>query len=356
MIVRLILGIIFFTFILSTGFLTETSIVSIAPDIGSTSPLNTYLYGTSEIFQLSSSRWRVETIDSIWILEGYDKAAYIVIGPDKPFTDDEIAFIKELLSEGRLNILIADETEISNSLISMVSGIALGINPIIRLNQSGGWEYIYRFECRGYGGGLGSKASLIHIYGEGWTPICRALGVYRYGSTYVVNPIVAAYKDIGNGSRIIVISDSSICINYIVRELGSGYGNPDICMELIRLISSDGQIPILFDVSHYRYADISTSQVINGLKTFLLLSSYLLRYVGSSVDTLTLYISGFIVSIVAVHLIFKGYIEPKAYSMDEMDRMIIKRIAKKVYGKRLPLMEARINKFTGLWRRGGGDG
>ena len=226
--------------------------------IYSTSPKNPSPYGTSKLYAEASKRWKTVIIDDVGRLEAYnDRIVYIVIGPDKPFTSKEISVIKKLASEGRLNILIADETTISGTLVSSMTGARIAPSILTDPGKRLGYTFIIDIECMDAGRGLASRTSYIDSIPINATPICMARGTYKAGEIEVENPAIGIYYR-GGGYEAIVIADSSMCANFMTTESPwNRGGNMHICMSIIEKLAGNTSTIIAFDAGHYEGSDIT---------------------------------------------------------------------------------------------------
>ena len=207
----------------------------------STSPLNPGPGGTSSFVE-DLDKWYNVVLGNTSTLEGLRvRATYLIIGPDTPLNDNEIEIIVKLVKAGRLNLLIADETANTRRLLR-----ALGLPPMdgTVYNESvkgGGWEFMVKIACEGH---------------EAWAS--RAVRVPRGPG----GEGVCSYKNDGtaavlyniNGSRVLIVGDSSIFANYLYNGYDGLKPSRNVALFLARLAAGDSRSePVIVDSSHYSY-------------------------------------------------------------------------------------------------------
>ncbi len=204
----------------------------------SPSPYNPGLGGLTEYVESLKHRYRVYLGTPLKVgFEG--KASYLIIGPDIPFTKSESARIAGLVRSGRLNLLVADETTTTQTLLKAL-GLP-GLDGTI-LNESisgGGWEFIVSIRCNDQTA-YASKAVRVP-QGMGGRVICR----YGDGS-----PAAVLYNI--NGSRVLVVGDSSIFANYLYLGYGALTPTKNIDRYLTSIVAGNTRI-LIVDDSHYTY-------------------------------------------------------------------------------------------------------
>ncbi|GBF08954.1 hypothetical protein apy_06790 [Aeropyrum pernix] len=214
----------------------------------STSPSNPSVFGASGFYEAAREAYGAVLVRSIGELEelaveGGASIVYVVIAPDKPFTYEEYLVLSSLASQGRLKILVMDETIVSNWLLERLVGARVSGEELVVPGASGGWQYIVDVDCGPLGRGLASKPSFIEEAAGGDT-ICTAdiAGEER----------VLAVKIERGGFKALVVADSSMCANFMLDPPPwLGGGNKGLCLGLLGLLVEPGDI-VVFDDAHYK--------------------------------------------------------------------------------------------------------
>ncbi|MCE4625881.1 MAG: hypothetical protein F7C35_08505 [Desulfurococcales archaeon] len=203
----------------------------------SSSPLNRGPGGTSTFFSTIKGMYNVElgNVSSI----GGEKSLFIIIGPDVPFTPEEAGRIADLVKRGSIDLLLADETNLTSKILE-----ELGLNPFgpMVLNSSNPISpYIVGIKC-GNTSALTTKAAVAPLRGDG-----KVLCKYANGE-----PAAILYEV--NGSRVVIVGDSSIFANYEFDEgvLGSP-ATRRIALFLVEEAMSSKDERVIMEVSHYLY-------------------------------------------------------------------------------------------------------
>ena len=204
----------------------------------STSPLNTYIWGSSSYAHLlARAGYRVYlggVDDAARLAEG-QPVLYIVVGPDKPFTEREALEVRRLVEEGRLNLLVADELGTVNTLLE-----ALNAPTVLGETVASGGLPLAPANCLGESLEV-PKASPINP--DNAETVCTVAG----------KPL-AALKIYERGSRVLVVGDSSIFANFMVNGLPPYRPTAHLALELTRLAAGKANI-IVLDTTHYRYVE-----------------------------------------------------------------------------------------------------
>lgn len=219
-------------------------------DLMSCSPDNPGPGGTLALLLDLESRHEVEVADSISQVRG--PGLLLVIGPDKPYTRAEARLIAGLVRSGRLNLLVADETNNSALLLE-----ELGIQPVdgVVTNRSGvgDWIYIVHMSCWDHvipsalSARLPPSGEILCKYTEDGSP---AAEIHRVGKGLVL-----------------VVGDSSIFANYLYNGYDGLPPTRDVALRLIET-ALGGKDRIIFDNSHYNYQETPTlepSAVLSGI-------------------------------------------------------------------------------------------
>ncbi len=230
----------------------------------STSPLNAGIYGTSIFVRLLASRGYTVVLaqpSELETLKGH--IVYVVIGPDKPFTRDEIDALKRLAEEGRLSLLVGDELGIANGLTGELLGVKVAGSQLrVEENLGTGWDDFVPARCLN-DTILFSKPSAL----MGGEPLCRALGTpwldadgdrhVEVGEARLPGAVLAAYVERG-GVQGIVVADSSIFANYMVK----GYRGLPPTAQIVEafadmLARNHSNTVFAVDYTHYEYEEKS---------------------------------------------------------------------------------------------------
>ncbi len=250
--------------------LLAVSVVALAATYGlsymvleaeNTSPLNLGLYGTSMLTQLIARegyRVAVARVDELPAMEGH--IVYIVIGPEKPFTEKEIKILEELASEKRLSLLIGDELGIANSVTRSLLGVEINGN-LARSEElmNTEWRDFVPADCWNGVHTLFSRASVV----EGGEPICIANSTVwldenvnnrlEEGEAVLPEAVMASYVE-KEGLRAVVVADSSVFANYML----AGYRGVEPSTGFVKLLvsllaSGERNVVFVFDYTHYSY-------------------------------------------------------------------------------------------------------
>lgn len=164
---------------------------------------------------------------------------YLVIGPDKPFTDTEAELIARSVEEGNLTLLVADETSNSRSLLEALGLNVLGETVYNETVHGGGWEWVVKLTC------LNQTIYTTKAVRVRETPGSRV--ICRYGDG---TPAAASYK-VGNGT-VIVVGDSSIFANFLYR---GDYKLLPPSRNVVLMIVGEAGLNglVIFDNTHYNY-------------------------------------------------------------------------------------------------------
>lgn len=229
------------------GVYSGEAVAEIA-DIRSTSPLNPGSFGTQYFYtDLIKEGYNVRLggIEDATLSAG--TVYYLIIGPDEGFSRVEIGALKKLFDEGRLRILIADETGVLSPLTEELLGAEI-TGEILRSTDipKGGWEYLVEIRC----GGMSFESFKVSsiIAGAGSTEICRAASI---SGDYVAG--IAAVK---GSSLAIVLADSSLFANYLYLGLVGLEPTRQAAQEIFSLLGARPGDTVIFDVEHYRRSRI----------------------------------------------------------------------------------------------------
>ena len=170
-----------------------------------------------------------------------EKATYMVIGPDTPFNDYEIETIVKLVREGRLNLLVADETSNTRRLLESLGLPSMYGTVYNETVRGGGWEFMVRITCNGYKAWASMAVRVPR--GPGGEEVCS----YKNEG-----PAAVLYNI--NGSKVLIAGDSSIFANYLYNGYDGLEPSRNVALFLARLVADDSRgEPVIVDNSHYFY-------------------------------------------------------------------------------------------------------
>jgi hypothetical protein len=222
------------------GSVVETRVAYVL----STSPENDFVTGSSSFYTTLVKKGYHIILSSPASLPDISSKSkcvvYMLIGPDKPLSPTEAELIANLYREGKISILVADETGAANVLLEKLHAAVVGgfVTAPPRLT---GEALIVPVRC-GSMVVVSSKVAALVGVGNGRI-VCRAYNGYGWV------PIAALYVS-PKGSKLLVIGDSSIFANF---EFNGLYGFPQtksLALSLVNLVAGPNCI-IVFDNSHY---------------------------------------------------------------------------------------------------------
>ncbi len=261
-------------------------------DLYSTSPRNPFLTGTSAFYEeLEKRGYRVS-------FGRYRGDLYVVIGPDKTLPQDDVKFIVERFRQGRLSILVADETGIMNGLLVELAGIKISGKYLRWPRGDGVSSLIVPISCLGRIV-FSTKVSYIVNIPEDARILCSFKS--REGVEYPVAVLVER-----GSSKLLVVADSSIFANFLYRGYRGLGPSKWIALSLFSHVASPRH-KILFEDRLYeesivvKFASIGfeivefTTRILGGLSSeFSEISTARWIIVSSFISTITsIYILGF---------------------------------------------------------------
>ena len=145
-------------------------------------------------------------------------------------------------------LLVADETGVANSLLKSIGVKVSGTYIIARDPRDHGWEEVLRIVCNVGGEKISfitTRVSYIEKYPSWMKPICwvddpRVPKHYVYG-------VFGKYGD----GEIIVLSDSTIFANFMLRGLYSQLGNTRNIVKSLIIYLSPKKRNVIIDNKHY---------------------------------------------------------------------------------------------------------
>ena len=229
----------------AAGSAVETRIAYVL----STSPENSFVTGSSSFYTALVKQGYHATLASPRTLkdlaERLDCTVYMLIGPDKPLEPSEAELIANLYREGKISILVADETGAANILLTKLHAATIG-SLVLAPAKLTGSSLITPIYCGSTVTVSSKVVALTNI--DGGRVVCTAYN----GREWI--PIAALYTN-SKGAKLLVIGDSSIFANF---EFDGLYGFPKtdrLALKLVSLIAKPG-CTIVYDNSHYLTARI----------------------------------------------------------------------------------------------------
>jgi len=234
------------------------------PGVSATHPLSVAPFGASKFYADASSIWEVSRGG---VSDALGAGAYLVIAPDRGFTGEEVEALRARLARGGFSVLIADETEAGGRLADRLVGVTFGDGPVLNpdLPPASPAALAVPVKCV-VGGRVFTvyfvKAAYIQYY-PGWMkPICVAEKV-RTPVGLVENAVMAVYGEV-NGSKVLVVSDSSIFANYMYTGLPGYPPTRELALALVGLIAEPGE-RVVYDTSHLAVTRLTALAALAGL-------------------------------------------------------------------------------------------
>jgi len=323
---------IFYVLILT--YLTSLTVAAggiqpvILPSTASTSPLNPYPYGLYNFYSDLTSLYDVGFISTPFdiALEG-DRILYVVIGPEQSFSEAEAGYIADLLNSGRIDLLLSDETNISNSILTEL-GIEVDGRIMVLKDVFDESRYISRIDCGSLGGGFISKSSYVSVIPPESEVLCRGDGIFIVDGEVISNPPIAVRIILDSGSEILVIADSSICTNFMYSSSWWNIeGNKGLCMEFVNLLLGDDYDTIIFDIGHYIGSQlmipIITDYIIKSIIILQVIIGFVLNIMGPFLYPFIVFASLLVIG-TYIDVFRVGYIKVSDPTLEAMVSRIIK--------------------------------
>ncbi|BES80460.1 DUF4350 domain-containing protein [Pyrodictium abyssi] len=206
----------------------------------SASPLNQAPLGSSTLAGLLAGHgYRVALggVDTVAALAKETRVVYIVVGPDKPFTEDEASVLGRLVRIGKVSLLLADELGVVNSLAG-----ALGTGRVAGGMPTADGSPVVELECMGRRL-LSTKVS--QVVGAG--PEARVLCTGPGGEP------VAVLTRHGDG-LVLLVADSSMFTNILLGGAPPFAPTAGTVLDLVGELAGPGTAVVL-DTAHYSYAE-----------------------------------------------------------------------------------------------------
>lgn len=321
-------------YVLILTYLTSLTVAAggiqpiILPSTASTSPLNPYPYGLYNFYSDLISVYDVGFVSTPFDigLEG-DRILYVVFGPEQTFSEAEADYIVDLLNSGRIDLLLGDETNISNSILIKL-GIEVDGRIMVLEDVFDESRYISRVDCGSLGGGFVSKSSYVSIAPPSSEVLCSGQGIYIVDGEVISNPPVAIRIVLKSGSEILVIADSSICTNFMYSSSWWNIeGNKELCMEFVNLLMRDGYRTIRFDIGHYIGSQfmipIITDYIIKSIVILQVIIGFVLNIMGPFLYPFIVFASLLVIG-TYIDIFRVGYVEVSDPTMEAMVSRIIK--------------------------------
>lgn len=293
---RLLIYVLILTYLASLTISTGGFQPILLPSTTSTTPLNPYPYGIYNFYTDLLEDYNVGFVSTPLdiSLEG-GKLLYLVIGPDNPFSNSEAEHIARLLEAGRIDLFVADETNISNSILSIL-GLEIDGRILSRYGVGDETRYIAEVDCSLIGEGFISKSSFIKEFPDGSEILCTSPNEFVVERELIKFPPIGVRISLDSGSEILVLADSSVCTNFMYSSSWwNEEGNKGLCNGLLRLLTEDGYRTILFDIGHYSGSQLLTpliaDYIIKSIIIFQVIIGFILDIMGPLLFPFILFIS-----------------------------------------------------------------
>ncbi len=277
---RVNLGRFFLLVIVSTavlGLLDVRSVLEIV-SVESTSPLNPFPTGSLDFVRLLDSTvshvyFASET--NIGDIASESRAVYTIIGPDYPPSKAIVEAVKRYYDEGSLDVLVADETSLASNLARELAGVEITGSMLLRSDASGEYAYIVPIACSNGLVFLSTKVSSVEIVepreGYKYTVLCW------FTSDDKKTP-VAVLAENPRGSRILVIGDSSIFANFMIRGMYGFPSSKSIVLSLVKTVFPQAKAFIVEDTLYRKYTLLKASSLVARIAS---MASYAVHSLGS---------------------------------------------------------------------------
>ncbi len=236
--------------VLSAAFLAAAAgnISTRSASIYSTSPENLFMTGSHDFYSYLSRQGYYVILGSPQYIATrsymHGETLYVILGPDKPFTDTEAAVLASLVREGKIALLVADETGNTRKLLDMLGSIRIS-NRVLESSVTGRLSYLVPLICMGKVV-VSTKVAWLEELPREARVVCWAEP--SPGKRYPV----AALVRVGRG-WVLVVSDSSIFSNFEFEGLRPFLSTRRIVLRLVELINRHYRIHyIVFDNTHYK--------------------------------------------------------------------------------------------------------
>ena len=234
------------------------------PGVSATHPLSVAPFGASKFYADASAIWEVIRGG---VSDALGARAYLVIAPDKGFTGEEVQALRARLARGGFSILIADETQAGGGLAAKLVGVVFGEGPVLNpdMPPAAPAALAVPVKCVVEGRVFTVyfvKAAYIQYYPKWMKPVCVAERV-RTPAGLVEDAVMAVYGEV-NGSKVLVVSDSSIFANYMYTGLPGYPPTRDLALALASLVAEPGE-RVVYDTSHLAVTRLTALAALTGL-------------------------------------------------------------------------------------------
>jgi len=172
------------------------------------------------------------------------RVLYLILGPDKAFSKNEIGEIVASYKTGRLRVLDADDLGVTSSLLEALGAPSLGrvaVNPHAR----GEWSYILTISCNDTTGPASEARELVLT--EGSKPICHYMETGGVAAAWLAGP---------GWSGVMVVGDASIFSNFLYEGSIPWLGSTRrLALGLVEAAGAGEAQVIVVDNTHYNVSD-----------------------------------------------------------------------------------------------------
>ena len=234
-------------------------------------PANPGALGTYTLFTLVKGKYPETTtifnIDELASLLDADRCLYIVISPEKPYSEEEAKKVLRILTSKcrRPSLLVADEATTSNALLvaAGVSARVAGRVVVDPLTKSPYPKAVFLVDGKRFIVTLDIASAVL-----GGEEVLGAvpLGIV-YGESPVPKPVPVAVREVVENLTMIVLGDGSVFLNQVLGSPNST-SYRELAMTIIdTLCRGDPQCYVIFDSSHY--TGIPVSQALKNFDKLL---------------------------------------------------------------------------------------
>jgi hypothetical protein len=282
------------------------------------SPLNPGDGGASYFYAEARSSYPIVLGNAVTAsrlaLKGY-KILYILIGPDRSLSPEEIKWIVKAYNHGTLRILVADDLGVTEGLLEKLGGPTLGgleLNP----NAEGDWAYILTIRC---GDIEGTSSKSLKVIENNGVAACR------YAETG--EPAVVSARGPG-WSGVVVVGDPSIYSNFMYHgALKWIKPTRRLALYTLKLAGAEEASLIVFDVDHYNATYFSYKGYYGvGLVAELFKATYssLTGFTASHPATASATLTGLVLALAAILVgPSRGLLRPLPRRLDDASKTAV---------------------------------
>ncbi|MET1128854.1 MAG: hypothetical protein ABWW70_06010 [Thermoproteota archaeon] len=226
------------------------------------SPLNVGSLGTYDFFVQVRERYPATVVfrpADIRVPSGVSKCLYVVVSPERPYTEEEAAAVVEALRAcSAPALLVADESTTSNTLLAAV-GSSARVEGSLLLDIGTGQPYP---EARFSVGGESLTVTLdiaspVRGGSEVVGYVQAAAVLERGGTLRPASRVPVAVRDAAGNFTVIVVGDGSIFLNQVARSARGEDYRRLAALLVDTLCGRDPSCYVMFDGWHYSGMPVS---------------------------------------------------------------------------------------------------